>query len=461
MTQNERNWTAGAFKGSGTSPTAEDLRRHWDMPRSLSIFSNAQRVGRLTERAGAWELQYDHAWMINPEGWDLGPGLPRDAGTITDGGSDRPVQWFFDNLLPEEAMRIAVAKTAAIDQADAFALLGYLGRESAGALVLLPEGEDLDAGDGYQPLPLEELNDRILNMPTVPIAATGPKRMSLAGAQQKLLVRWDGARLTEPVGSSPSTHILKPQSNSAEYPHSVINEYAMMRLAASVGLDVPPVWRLYVPQPVYIVQRFDRRVQGHVHERTHVIDTCQLLNMPRTFKYDQASLKTLGAAIARTRTRARTRQHLWRWLVFNMLIGNHDNHLKNVSFEVTAEGVVIAPAYDLLSTAVYHTTGHGLPPPWPRVEMAIPAPQAPTFADLNRDRVMLAAESMGMPATLAARELDTMRTEILPRMDALIDEIALQNKATPHEAKAHHGGEIHLLRTIRHVIIQDMVARLG
>lgn len=134
MAQDKPNWTA-SLGHDGTSPTAEDLRRHWDMPRALSIFSNAQRVGRLSERAGIWELQYDHTWMTSPEGWDLGPGLPRAAGTITDGASERPVQWFFDNLLPEEDMRTAVAKTASVDQADAFALLGYLGRESAGSLV--------------------------------------------------------------------------------------------------------------------------------------------------------------------------------------------------------------------------------------------------------------------------------------------------------------------------------------
>jgi serine/threonine-protein kinase HipA len=459
MAQDKPNWT-DALREGHTSPSGEDLRQHWAMPRALAVYSNAQRVGRLNERAGIWEMQYDHEWITSPGSWDLGPGLPRAAGTITDGATERPVQWFFDNLLPEEAMRTAVAKTAAVDQADAFALLGYLGRESAGSLVLLPEDQKPDAGDGYQPLPLDELSARIQNMPTVPIAATGPKRMSLAGAQQKLLVRWDGKALTEPVGSSPSTHILKPQSTSAEYPHSVINEYAMMRLAAALGLVVPPVWRLYVPQPVYIVQRFDRTFDGQNHERVHVIDTCQLMNMPRVFKYEQASLRTLGVAIERTRARAQTRQHLWRWLLFNMLIGNHDNHLKNVSFEVTSEGIGIAPAYDLLCTAVYHTTGHGLPPPWPRVELAIPTPGAPTFADLTRERVMGAADALGMPATLAARELETMRAAILPQLDQLIERIAAENEPTPQEAKAHHAGELHLLRTIRHVVIQDMVERL-
>ena len=43
------------------------------------------------------------------------------------------------------------------------------------------------------------------------------------------------------------------------------------------------------------------------------------------------------------------------WLVFNFMIGNGDNHLKNISYKVDAGGIRIAPAYDLLSTAAYGT----------------------------------------------------------------------------------------------------------
>jgi len=450
-----------AVLGQHPEPRADALRRHWGMPRSLAIYNNAELIGRLTERAGVWELQYAHSWMESPRGWDLGPGLPRSSGTITDGGTQRPVQWFFDNLLPEEAMRSAVAKSAKIDEADAFSLLQYLGRESAGSLVLLPEGQVPEVGDQYVPLSLDDLSQRIYNMPTMPMATTGPKRMSIAGAQQKLLVRWDGKTLTEPIGAAPSTHILKPQSTSQDYPHSVINEYAMMRLAGKLGLNVPQVWRLYCPQPVYIVERFDRNYDGKNYERRHLVDTCQLLNMPRAFKYDQASLPTLAKAIQVTRNRANTRRHLWRWLVFNLLIGNHDNHLKNVSFLLSEQGAQLAPAYDLLSTAVYHTTGYGLQPAWPQIDLAIPAPGAPRFADLSQDRVLQAAELLGIAATPALRDLEWMKAEVKVRMDEIIGEIEMENAAKPREAKVHHGGEMRLLRTIRHVVIEDMVNRLG
>ncbi|MDF2463836.1 MAG: protein HipA [Ramlibacter sp.] len=125
--------------------------------------------------------------------------------------------------------------------------------------------------------------------------------MSLAGAQHKMLVVMRGGELFEPLAATPSTHILKPNHQSSDYSASVMNEFFTMRLAKSLGLDVPAVHRLYAPQPVYIVERFDRvRVQGSAADpdgvgRRHVIDTCQLLNKSRAFKCAAANLQTLAA----------------------------------------------------------------------------------------------------------------------------------------------------------------------
>ena len=44
-----------------------------------------------------------------------------------DGATQRPVQWDFDNLLPEEGQRSLLAADATIDTADAFGLLAYSG----------------------------------------------------------------------------------------------------------------------------------------------------------------------------------------------------------------------------------------------------------------------------------------------------------------------------------------------
>src|SRR5208283_2238955 len=56
---------------------------------------------------------------------------------LVDSSSKRSVQWYFDNLLPEESARDLLAKEAKIDVADAFGLLAYYGAESAGSLTLV------------------------------------------------------------------------------------------------------------------------------------------------------------------------------------------------------------------------------------------------------------------------------------------------------------------------------------
>lgn len=373
--------------------------------RVLKVYSNEDVVGWLTEQNDIWQFNYAQTWLDNQWSWDLSPALPRAQKHIVDGGTYRPVQWFFDNLLPEEGMRTAVAKQASLQEADAFALLQYLGAESAGSLVLLPDGVEPSSTESWKDLGFDDLSQRIKGMPKVPIATTGPKRMSIAGAQHKLLVSWDGQALKEPEGHTPSTHILKPENGSGEYPHSVINEYAMMTLAGSLGLDVPRVWRIYCPQPVYIVERFDRVHSDEAYRRLHLIDACQLMNQARTFKYQSADVRTLAQVIDLTRTKIRTRIGLWRWLIFNVLIGNNDNHLKNISFMVNEQGIHLAPAYDLLSTAVYHTREYGIKPEWPDVDLAIPMPEEPRYTNITRDGLLKAAIEMQIPPTVALREL--------------------------------------------------------
>jgi serine/threonine-protein kinase HipA len=155
--------------------------------------------------------------------------------------------------------------------------------------------------------------------------------MSVAGAQNKLPVVYRNDALFEPVGSEPSTHILKPNHLGDDYPASVINEYFVMSLARSLGLSVPPVLRRYTPEPVYIIERFDRLPDNTGRtQRRHIIDACQLLSKSRSFKYTIATLKILAEIVEYCRNRVLTRLSLYRWLVFNLALANTDNHLKNL-----------------------------------------------------------------------------------------------------------------------------------
>src|SRR5690242_6976857 len=139
--------------------------------RKLIAYLNGRVVGTLAEGNDLWSFEYDPEWARLPDSFDLSPALPRSQLRHEDGGSERPVQWYFDNLLPEEQMREAVSKDANIHGDDAFALLEYLGAESAGSLVLLPPGQDVPRKGGLRPLSDAELAGRIRNLPRVPLSS--------------------------------------------------------------------------------------------------------------------------------------------------------------------------------------------------------------------------------------------------------------------------------------------------
>lgn len=323
--------------------------------RSLHAFINQTHIGTLQEVGGLWSFQYAADWLNNRRCYALSPHLPLTADPLRDGESMRPVQWYFDNLLPEENQRILLARDAQLDAADAFGLLAWYGSESAGSVTLLPPDATSHTAEPLHPLPDDALERRIQQLPNAPLTHAAIKRMSLAGAQHKLAVVLQDGALFEPAGATPSTHILKPDHPGQDYPHSVINEWFVMRLAGRLGLDVPTVHRRYVPSPAYLIDRFDRIPDGPRWQRRHVIDACQLLGLDRGFKYSQGNMENLATLANACRSPAVARARLFSWLVFNVLVGNSDSHLKNLSFLVSHEGIALAPFYDLLSVATYDT----------------------------------------------------------------------------------------------------------
>lgn len=439
-------------------------------PRELAVSINEKRVGYLRESENLWHFEYTAEWARAADGFDLAPALTRNQLLHSDGATHRPVQWYFDNLLPEESLRTILAKEARLPADDAFALLGYFGAESAGSLVLRDPGEPAPMERGTKPLPLAELSRRIANLPKASLSQGAPKKMSLAGAQHKLPVVLEHGQLLEPLPATPSTHILKPNHVLADhYPSSVMNEYFIMRLAKEVGLEVPEVHQIYVPQPVYIVERFDR-IRGATLDdirRLHVIDTCQLLNKSPAFKYTGANLDTLVRAAELCRERALARRHLYRWLVFNVLVGNADNHLKNISFRVDPSGIHVAPAYDLLSTAVYETRAMANESStWPETPMTIPLGGAKTFAMVTPAHVVAAGRALGLAEATSERLLAELAKAVPTAAERLFEEIqvgmnaAVSASPDAEAARAHVEGEMRMLRAVHKIVLSEMARRL-
>jgi serine/threonine-protein kinase HipA len=235
-------------------------------------------------------------------------------------------------------------------------------------------------------------------------------------------------------------------------------------------LKVPAVRRIYVPQPVYIVERFDRTRASVSNEvqRRHVIDTCQLLNKARTFKYTAANLDSLAQTIELCRFKAAARVQLYNWLIFNILAGNADNHLKNISFLVDSAGINLAPAYDLLCTAVYDTKAlaneraH-----WPVTKFVVSLDEATTFADVTRSHALSAGRALGLAAATAQRQHDRLIKAVPTEAAKLIDKIHAELEhdiaasPDPTATRNYVGGEMRMLDAARHVVVNEMAKRLA
>ncbi|WP_198951355.1 HipA domain-containing protein [Pigmentiphaga sp. NML080357] len=434
------------------------------MPRTLIVSINEYRVGELREQDGLWAFQYSEAWLAFGGRYPLSPHLPLQPEPLVDGATVRPVQWYFDNLLPEEGQRTLLAADARLDTADAFGLLAYYGAETAGSLALLPPGAPQeDTEDALRPLSDKELSQRIRRLPRVALTHGAVKRMSLAGAQHKLAVVIRDDVLYEPSGTLPSLQILKPEHPDPDYPHCVVNEWFVMRLAAESGLIVPAVHRRYVPEPVYIVDRFDRALREGKAIRLHAIDACQLLGLDRSFKYAQGSMENLARLAAACRSPAVARTRLFSWLVFNMLTGNGDAHLKNLSFLVSATGVQPAPHYDLVSTSVYESRAFDKQD-WPHAtRLAWPILDAQRFSQIDRRLMIAAGGELGINRGTSERLLDTYRRRVVSAADSLCK--AFEAEATGADSRralaAGRAGEARCVRAIVHTVIREMAGRLA
>ena len=135
----------------------------------------------------------------------------------------------------------------------------------------------------------------------------------------------------------------------AKFPHkddevyTVLWEAVALRLAAKAGIPVS-VWRIehVLNKPVLLLRRFDR-VQG---QRIPFLSAMSMLgasdNESRSYLEFVDALRRYGASPKQDM------HELWRRIVFNILISNTDDHLRNHAFLYTGpDGWRLAPAYDL------------------------------------------------------------------------------------------------------------------
>ena len=216
---------------------------------------------------------------------------------------------------------------------------------------------------------------------------------------------------------------------------------------------------------MYLVEQFDRAppaADGTVARR-HLIDACQALNLDRQFKYAQGSIEHLAKLADACVGKAAARLRIYSWLVFNVLTGNSDAHLKNLSFLVDNRGIELAPYYDLVAVGVYDSPSYDHYT-WPATKLAWPLCGSKTFADLSRDILLDAGQGLGLSAEVSQRLLDAQVRRIEKAARAILTEVGTENvemlKTRPELAPTF-AGETRCLRAIIEVVVREMAGRLG
>lgn len=274
---------------------------------------------------------------------------------------------FFQNLLPEGALRDHIATQRSCDPTDHFELLAACGNELPGNIYAVPSNrinvDEIAASIGASP---DGLN---VDDTAAPMSCGA----SLSGVQPKLaLLRKDDRY----VGCSANEHsrlIAKlPSPNWHRLPEL---EHLSLRLAEVSGIQVARTTLEAIgkidyehdfdlgndvnEQTVFLaVERFDRGPSS----RIHCEDFAQILNVSPRDKYKGSYLEVATAMLYGLDMPEVAIHELLRRLVVNEMIGNADMHLKNIGvLYLDAKRATLSPAYDIVGFAAYsNIVGHGM-----------------------------------------------------------------------------------------------------
>jgi len=260
-----------------------------------------------------------------------------------DGYSSGALHPIFAQNLPEGFNRRFIAERLAryanVDDMYLLALQGEngIGMLSCSADFELPEVESITLDDilhykGEDPLFPQLLEKYYL-------------RNTLAGVQPKV-----GIRATERTVEQPN---LIVKSFDHEFPLLTVNEFVCMEAAKHCGLEPPTVY-LSENLETFVVERFDKpngQLLGYE-------DFTTLMKRPNTpdAKYLGSYESLLEATYLYTNSLAEVLK-MYRYIVFNCLIGNGDAHLKNFALQYSPDmkNIFVSPPFDITHTVIYDT----------------------------------------------------------------------------------------------------------
>jgi serine/threonine-protein kinase HipA len=320
----------------------------------------AHYVGRLwarraRNRASA-SFEYDANWLAHPARFALEPALMLGGGPqhTQQGralfgafGDSAPDRWG-RNLIQRHERQSARAERRAprsLGEVDYLLGVGDIARQGALRFKETPDGPFLASGDGANVPPLIRLGE-LLNAAMRVAAdgdADGDLRLILAPGSSL-----GGAR------AKASVLDLQSQLSIAKFPQAD-DTYPVMQweavaldLARRAGIEVP-TWRLeqVADRTALLLRRFDR--DGD--RRIPFLSAMSMLGAADN--EDHSYLEIVDALRQFGSQPEQDCAQLWRRIVFNILISNTDDHLRNHGFLYDgAGGWRLSPAYDMNPTPI-------------------------------------------------------------------------------------------------------------
>lgn len=340
--------------------------------KQLVVLLDGTVAGHLHQADGTLEFDYDEAYLAGTDPTPLSLSMPvaqrRHVGTRLSN--------FLWGLLPDNA-RVLERWAARFETTagSVFGLLSGAGEDCAGAVQFVrPERiDELSSGGTKQRVDdawiaarvRAIMTDTAAWLPPDDIVANSAEGLwSLAGAQPKFALGWEGDHWVRPTGIAPTTHIFKP--NTSPFEHFDLNEHLCLEVARRLGLPAAgSEVHHFHDERVLVVERYDRILGSD--RRIHQEDLCQALALHPERKYQNAggpsvqSIRALLDARLDADQGQFIAQQFLRSLAVHWLVLNTDGHAKNFSLLLSGSQVRLAPLYDVASACVYQRTEPGQP----------------------------------------------------------------------------------------------------
>ena len=356
---------------------------------ALAVRLHGRQIGVINRLAGERQIfAFEQDYIDDPQRPTLSLSFKSSTGGLVT--ALRPVSFrvppFFSNLLPEGHLRTYLAKLSGVKPERGFFLLAVLGADLPGAVVVRPLEGDAHDGGAHDASAGGNHEDR----PAM--------RFSLAGVQLKFSAVMDASGgLSVPADGMGGSWIVKLPS--ARFPSVPENEFVMLELARRVGIAVPPLRIVDVANikglPTEVrttggtalaVERFDRLPGG---DPVHMEDFAQVFGLFPDDKYGRRSYANI-ASVLWAETGQEATYEFVRRVVFSVLIGNADMHLKNWSLLYPDRRTpVLSPAYDFVATLPY----------LPGDTLALTFGGGRTLAGITTDQMRHFADAARIPAS--------------------------------------------------------------